>query len=145
MPDWITIFAILVASFSLGWLIACQFGAKRPFPVTPLEFAFASLTMGIITIGWLAFVLAEIGQFSILILTLLWAGSVLFLLLRMRRNKINWQPVCTPVENKRLLSFLPNWVEYAALSVWLITAVFLFLRPHQFITGGADAGVYINL
>jgi len=145
MPAWMILCVILIVASSLGWLIICQFTAKRQFPATPLEFAFASLTMGLIAIGWLAFVLAETGLFSILALSALWGGVALFLLFRMRRNKVNWQPVCTPVEHKRLLSFLPDWVEYAALGVWLITAVFLFLRPHQFITGGADAGVYINL
>ncbi|MCP4423778.1 MAG: hypothetical protein GY803_04735, partial [Chloroflexi bacterium] len=103
------------------------------------------LTIGVIVIGWLAFVLAELGKFSILTLTLLWGGLSLSLFLQMRRNQVGWRPVCVPPKDKRLFSFLPGWVEYAALGVWLATAVILFLRPHQFITGGADAGVYVNL
>ena len=31
------------------------------------------------------------------------------------------------------------------LLVWLCVAGVLYLRPHQFITGAADAGVYVNL
>ena len=31
------------------------------------------------------------------------------------------------------------------LAVWLIAAGVLFFRPHEFVVGGADAGVYVNL
>jgi hypothetical protein len=36
-------------------------------------------------------------------------------------------------------------LELLVLTLWLITAVFLFFRPHEFVIGGADAGVYVNL
>lgn len=35
--------------------------------------------------------------------------------------------------------------EVALLGLWLAVAGWLFLRPHEFIVGGADAGVYVNL
>jgi len=139
------IIIILGASLPLGWLIMRQFFAKRPFPGTSLEFIFAALTLGIIVVGWLAFVLAEIGKFSLITLLFLWGGLLLFFAWRIWRNKIGLHTTCAPAVQKRLLPFLPDWVEGAALGVWLLTAVFLFLRPHQFIIGAADAGVYVNL
>ncbi len=147
MPTWLTIPTILGAAFLLGWLIVCQWtNQERPYSGNRLEFIFTSLTMGIIVIGWLAFFLAEIGHFSLLTLTLLWGGLSLLLTWRIRRNQISWRPAYTSVKNKnRLFSFLPDWVEYVTLGAWLILAGLLFLRPHQFIIGGADAGVYVNL
>ena len=145
MAVWMGIAVILAASFLLGWLIVRQFFAKRPFSGTPLEFTFAALTIGIIVVGWISFVLAEIGKFSLIALLFLWAGTVLFFAWRTWRSKIGLHTVYAPAAQKRLLPFLPDWVEFAALGIWLITAVFLFLRPHQFITGAADAGVYVNL
>ena len=144
---WMPLLIIVGAAFLLGWLIIHRWASlQRPFQGSLLELTFISLTMGIIVVGWLAFLLAEIGQFSILSLALLLGGLSLFLALRARRNGYGWYPVYTPTEKtSRPFLFLPGWVEYAALGVWLITAVFLFLRPHQFVVGGADAGVYVNL
>lgn len=144
---WTSLLAIVGASTLLGWFIIRQWtGEQRPFQGNLLELMFASLTMGVMVIGWLAFVLAEIGQFSIVTLTFLWSGLSLIFALKTWRSREGWRPVYAPGENpNRLFSFLPGWAEYAALGVWLVTAVFLFFRPHQFIIGGADAGVYVNL
>ncbi len=144
---WMVFFIILGASFSLGWLIMAQVvSAQRPFVGTHTEMVFASLSLGIIVIGWLAFVLAEIGFFSILALTFLWGGLCLLLVLRIQRHKSGWRiPFTYSANDKRLFSFIPNWLESVALGVWLFVAVFLFFRPHHFITGAADAGVYVNL
>ncbi len=38
-----------------------------------------------------------------------------------------------------------NRWEIVALGVWALVAAGLYFRPHEFITGGADAGVYVNL
>ena len=38
-----------------------------------------------------------------------------------------------------------NRWEIAALGLWALVAAWLFFRPHEFILGGADAGVYVNL
>ncbi|MCP4421018.1 MAG: hypothetical protein GY805_30780, partial [Chloroflexi bacterium] len=84
----IIIFTIIAAAILLGWLIVRYSVASQPFSGTPLEFAFSSLTIGVIVIGWLAFVLAELGKFSILTLTLLWGGLSLSLFLQMRRNQV---------------------------------------------------------
>ncbi len=37
-----------------------------------------------------------------------------------------------------------HW-EIAALALWALVAAWLFFRPHEFVVGGADAGVYVNL
>ncbi len=38
-----------------------------------------------------------------------------------------------------------NRWEVIALIAWLGAATWLFFRPHQYITGGADVGVYVNI
>ena len=38
-----------------------------------------------------------------------------------------------------------NRWEVVALGLWALAAIWLFFRPHEFIIGGADAGVYVNL
>ncbi|MBE2224495.1 MAG: hypothetical protein IAF02_23340 [Anaerolineae bacterium] len=142
----ILFFVILGASFFLGWFIVNQVQTQRPFVGTRSELIFACLSLGIIVIGWLAFILAEVGFFSILALILLWGGLCLFFILRIQRHKSGWRVTAACLaDDKRLLSFLPNWVESVALGIWLIVAVLFFFRPHQFITGAADAGVYVNL
>ncbi len=147
MAAGIIILLIVLASLLLGWLILRQLvTGKRPFSGTLLEMTIASLTLGIITIGWIAFVLAEIGWFSLFWLALIWGGLLVMLAWRTRRHQLSWTVPRIPNQaERRLLPFMPQWVEYAALGVWLIAAVWLFFRPHQFIIGGADAGVYVNL
>jgi 4-amino-4-deoxy-L-arabinose transferase-like glycosyltransferase len=145
MSAWIVTLLISGSTFLLGWLLMQQWVSKqRPFTGTRLEAVFASLTLGLIIMGWLAFVLAELGSFSIFTLGLLWAGLSLFLVLR-RRHGSHGQFVFTPPPAKQIFAFLPGWVEWAALGLWLVAAVYLFGRPHQFVVGGADAGVYVNL
>ena len=43
----------------------------------------------------------------------------------------------TQIAEKRLFLFL--------LAAWLVVGSWLFLRPHEYILGGADAGVYVSL
>ncbi|MCB9422043.1 MAG: glycosyltransferase family 39 protein [Ardenticatenaceae bacterium] len=146
MTAWIVILLISGTAFLQGWLILRQFFTEqRPFTGTHLEAGFASLTLGLLTMGWLAFVLAELGWFSILTLALLWAGLSFLLALRLYRHGFSGRLAISPTQVKRLFASLPDWVEWLALGLWLVAAVYLFGRPHQFIIGGADAGVYVNL
>lgn len=103
----------------------------------PLEFLFAGLAFGVLMVGWLALVLAEVGYFSLGRLAVLW--GVLLLVLGWRW----WQRV--GLRSRPAATWRVNRWELAALLMWLATASWLFFRPHEFITGGADAGVYINL
>ena len=73
MPAWSVILLIVVASFILGWLIWQRFNAAVPRLIgSYLEAAFAALALGVAVLGWLAFVLAEVGWFSVERLGLIW-------------------------------------------------------------------------
>ncbi|HEX6383408.1 MAG TPA: hypothetical protein VF177_01950, partial [Anaerolineae bacterium] len=166
MPAWSVIVLIVVANLILGWLILRQFGAAVPRLVgNHLDTAFAALFIGVAVLGWLAFVLAELGWFSVATLGLIWLLLVVSLAIRTvlasdpgsmddtsglnpRREEVS--PVTghrSPVIRRpsSLFSSLPNWIEPVALGVWLVIASWLFFRPHQFVTGAADAGAYVNL
>lgn len=131
-------FAILVppvAALVVGVLAVSLWG-MRPQD-DPLEFFFAGLAFGILMVGWLALVLAELGIFSLTLLAVLWCILVLGFGWQKRRR--GWLCSASPT------LWRIDRRELAVLLVWLSAASWLFFRPHEFITGGADAGVYINL
>jgi hypothetical protein len=108
---------------------------------------FTALTLGFIVLGWLALVLAEFGWFTL--------GSVLVVWGLLVGGLIAWSFVYSPavVDHHQPQDFAapevdPNnmakW-EWLLLAVWLVAAGWLFLRPHEYIFGGADAGVYVSL
>lgn len=144
----LSVLFILITSFltgygALSWLIA----ADPHFESDRLELSFLVLASGIMLNGWFAFVLTEMGLFSIWLIAIF--SALVFLssfinqksqtalkFFKHKSSKTHWQ-----------LSegeWIPVWVEVAVLTVWLIGAVFLFFRPHQAIWGAADVGVYIN-
>ena len=99
-----------------------------------VELLFVSTLTGTLIIGWLALVLAEAGLFSLsslaAALSVLLAGA--FICLRARGATLRPDASTKP------------------LSVWLVVplfilAVIVFFHPHEFIQGGADAGVYVNV
>ena len=96
------------------------------------EAAFLCVLTSIIISSWLALVLAELGRFSLLNLLLLLVGFSLISLLAFR-GRFN-------------LHFPKPQVDWhgAALLALLMLATGLFFHPHEFILGGADAGVYVN-
>jgi hypothetical protein len=162
MPAWSVILLIVVASFILGWLIWQRFNAAVPRLIgSYLEAAFAALALGVAVLGWLAFVLAEVGWFSVERLGLIWLLLVVGLATSNRltgdRRRVTenerWQqstlrqPQGRPVKGQRSRSVLPipDWVELPLLGIWFVTAAWLFFRPHEFVGGAADAGVYVNL
>jgi hypothetical protein len=146
VAEWLVPGLIAAASFLVGWLLIWQFGPPRSLiPGSWLPILFAGLVMGVMVLGWLGFVLAEIGYFSAGRLAVIWLllCSALGLLAWHRRP----EPAAIlatdePINHRRLL---PVWVEYLFLTAWLVAALWLFFRPHEFIIGGADAGVYVNL
>jgi len=106
----------------------------------PLEFCFAGLALGVLIFGWLALLLAEVGYFSLGRLGVLWGGLLIVLV------TINWRRYRRSQMNMALAApWRFNRWELAALALWLPVACWLFFRPHEFIVGGADAGVYVNL
>lgn len=146
MAEWLVLGLIVAASFLLGWLTIWQFGPPRSLIAGGwLAIIFASLALGLMLVGWLGFVLAEIGLFSVQRLALIWliaCGSLIVLTWRRRPEQASEVTASEPVGKKRLL---PGWLEYLYLGAWLVAALWLFFRPHEFIIGGADAGVYVNL
>ena len=112
-----------------GWLIVRRFG-RFSAPFTLL----LSAVLGTAINGWWAVFLAEIGYFRPIVLLLLFLVLNGGLALWSLRVPISW-----PIVSPKLTP--PFWL----IGGWLPVAVWLFGRPHQFIQGGADAGVYINL
>jgi hypothetical protein len=121
-----------------------------------LEVLFAGLSLGVMGLGWVALVLAEAGWFSLAALAAVWAGGVLILAVlvwrRFRGGRALLQHLSRrPLElpsgadlSARRSNRLPAW-EAALLALWAIAAGWLFFRPHEYLLGGADAGVYISL
>lgn len=128
---------VIVLAACLPGFLALGLWRKR-FAADPVEFVFAGLSLGLFLIGWLALLLAELAVFSLATLGAVWAvvagALAAAVLLRVRRE--GFQRPLAPQWNR--------W-EMAALLVWGITASVVYFRPHEFIIGGADAGVYINL
>ncbi len=143
------VFLLVSSSFLLGWLLILTF-ARHWGPVKSdwLALFFACLTLGVAVIGWLALVLAELGWFSLNLLVALWLLAVLVLAILAGRGR------ASPGESSasfqvlgpsKGFSGLPAWPQYAFLGLWLVAASWLFFRPHEYVTGAADAGVYVNL
>lgn len=135
VPDWAVMLILAIAALIPGYLIISLFRPR--LAATWPETLFAALAFGIILVGWMAFLLAELGYFSITLLAVLWLllTSTLLILTQTRHHTLLYHPqVAASHRLERLL-----------LLLWLPLAAWLFFRPHEFIIGGADAGVYVNL
>lgn len=143
MPEWFLLVAIVLACLIPGWLLVALFAR----PARPsLALLFAALTLGVTIIGWLALILAELHLFSIGRLILLWLTLLVILSITLWRHQFH-SPLTIPSLSTlhSPISFLPRWIEGLFLPIWLIAALWLFFRPHEYILGGADAGVYVSL
>lgn len=141
---WASLLLLVVACLLLGWLIARQFGAALTHW---LEQAVASFVLGAGVTGWLAFLLAEFGLLSLPLLGGIWLVLVALLAWRLWRREAA-AVADGPTQNVTrfaLVPRLPSRVEPIVLILWLAAALWLFFRPHQFVIGAADAGVYVNL
>lgn len=148
MASWLIILLIVLACTLLGMVVVLQFVTRRSRP--GLELLFAALTLGIIVSGWLALLLAEIGLFSRSALLLSWLGMALLLLLLgwrkirgFRKQKDDLQ--LADQEEQAATGDRAERVEIILLIVWVAAAGWLFFRPHEYIMGAADAGVYVSL
>ncbi len=140
MPPMLIVPLLVVACAIPGALIVALFFRGR-LPLT-LETGFAALVLGVALVGYIAFVSAEMGLFSPALLAACWLLATLVLLsfvVRLRQRT-------SPSAEMPTLSFsTPHKLELALLLVWLLAASWLFFRPHEYIMGGADAGVYVSL
>ncbi|GAB4153454.1 MAG: hypothetical protein Fur0021_19280 [Candidatus Promineifilaceae bacterium] len=134
MPDWLAVCLIVVAGYLFGaviwrWLDGADAGI--PSPQDALDTVFAALSLGLGLTGWLALLLAELGWYSLSRLSLL---LLLLTLLAAHQSRRRLLPSSFP--------FLPSSLF---LLPWFLLAAWLFFRPHEYILGGADAGVYVSL
>jgi 4-amino-4-deoxy-L-arabinose transferase-like glycosyltransferase len=158
MNIWLALLLMVVACILLGRLAAEPFIRSRgPFQGDWLALAFISITFGVIILGWISLLLAEVGFFSITLLAGLWLALIVVLAVIMRRGtrqkdvgELDRPDLEEPAHEQGAgivgsSMKVPPWLQYALLGLWLIVAVWLFFRPHQYVLGGADAGVYVNL
>ena len=99
-----------------------------------LSLLFESLLFSLLLTGWLSLVLAELGFFSLwLLLAILTAYSGLI-------GWLAWRA------GARLLPRLhsPSAGDALLLLVIILGAI-LFFRPHEYLFGAADVGVYVNI
>lgn len=90
---------------------------------------------GVLALGWAALVAAEFGFFS--------AGAIV--LLGLLVGGTGWS-VARRRGTRVVLLRAGSWrSEVVFLLVLIVLMGVLYLRPHEFIFGGADAGVYVNL
>jgi 4-amino-4-deoxy-L-arabinose transferase-like glycosyltransferase len=90
---------------------------------------------GALALGWLGLVAAEVGVFSAVALVAsgLAVGTAGWLAQRRRGARVTLDRADTPR------------VEIVFLIGLIVLMAMLYMRPHEFIFGGADAGVYVNL
>lgn len=105
--------------------------AKRASKIDWLEACFVSLMGAIIFMGWLGTTLVAFGAFSLTGITIgLFLATVgLFI----------WQ---RPPPRPQLAPL--NWPEWLLL-VLLLGAAIVYFRPHEYVLGGIDPGVYVNI
>lgn len=144
MPGWSAVLLLPVAGFVAGWLVVRQFVRGR----LALPLAFAALALGLAAVGWLALVLAELGLYSAGRLALAWLALVVALLaLDLWRGRTGRGPTEAATDDAAppLFPRLPRWSEPAFLALWAVAAGWLFFRPHEYMLGAADAGVYVSI
>ena len=142
MVDWLYLLALVALMGLTGGLLVAAFlphGARWTPPL-----AFAALALGVLAAGWLALLLAEFGRFgrwSLLGMVAVLVGGLFIHRFIVRRRSVPIEELPPALANE------DKWAawEWMMLAVWLVAAGWLFFRPHETITGGADAGVYISL
>jgi 4-amino-4-deoxy-L-arabinose transferase-like glycosyltransferase len=96
------------------------------------------VSLGLLWLGLTALLLAQAGLFSLWLLALLWLAGCAGGLIGLYATGRSFGPIVGRNGRRH------RW-ELLFLTVWLAVVSWLFFRPHEFIIGGADAGVYVNL
>ena len=173
MPAWTVIPVLLVVGFAPGWLIVRQFGRGRLSP--PLAFAALALGLAVVGWAALVlaevgvYSLGRLGLFwALLVGGLLaldvWRGKTDHRPLTADRHSPTADrhaPLAAPSASEAADSAggrempspplprppapLLQWAELAFLAAWAVAAAWLFFRPHEYVLGAADAGVYVSI
>lgn len=146
LPAWTVILLLVLANSLLGAGLL-RFLGKGLFAAARPARGLAAFSLGTGVVGWVALLLVEIGYFSVPLLAGVWLLLTLaaFLWPLPPAGTAAGPPVKTATQPIPWLAGLPRWLEWTALVLWLVAACWLFFRPHEFVTGAADAGVYVNL
>lgn len=130
----ILLFIMGGAGLLVLWAVGCR------LQVTDHDLLFAAVAIGALVLGWMTLVMAELGWFSLPRLAAI-GGTLLVISAAISIAKQGRDRVFrTLTERSRF-----QRAEVVALGFWLIAALWLFGRPHEYITGAADVGVYLNL
>ncbi len=126
---WLAIIIIAFANSVTGWAILRRWTTDNDLPTQ----LFTAIALGTAVNGYATFILAELGSFRWETVGGIWLLIVVTAsyLTRAKHNQA-----------KRAFNLHPSTL---ILFFWLLFAAVLFFRPHQFVRGGADAGVYVNL
>ncbi len=145
LPAGLALLLIALFALGMGWLWIRPFLIQKSFAGDWLALGMVSITVGTIFIGVVALILVEFKIYSLPLLGILCVLTIFILALIGWRQKAPLWPQITAVSPAQEQIFTsPRW-EKVVLLLWFVAALWLFFRPHQFIHGGADAGVYVNL
>lgn len=127
--------AVLLIVLLCGWMGygILRLVQPRETRFNLMEGFFAFVLIGCLLNGWVALLAAELGFFSAyaLMIASVVVGFVGWLVGRCRGGGFRWEGSW--------------WGEYLLIGLLVVGMGVLYFRPHEFIFGGADAGVYINL
>jgi len=131
-----TVLSVPLFLFLPGYVTRLVLLARRSEKVQGdwLELCFQCLLFSLLLTGWVGAVLTQLGWFSLPRLLFCNACYTLVLGGLVWRCGNSWRPVASPLDRSVLL-----------LLGLVVLASMLFLHPHEFIFGGADAGVYVSL
>jgi hypothetical protein len=125
--------ALAVAAGYPLYLILAGLDAERE-QLELVEYAFVILFLGTLSAGWVAVTLLHLGLFALWRVLLLAVGLPLVVVTVTPRARLSL--------GRPTLHATPfTWLQ---LGLFVI-ALGLFFHPAEFILGGADAGVYVNL
>ncbi len=127
------LFILLVCGWT-GYGLLCLIG-RHHLDIDGPSGLFACILTGVLLLGWAGVLTAELGVFSARALLaagiLIGLGGLLVSRFRRVRLDIRWGKEW-------------QW-ETLLIGALLVLMGILYFRPHEFIFGGADAGVYVNL
>lgn len=134
------LFAGAFVSAGYAWLRALA-GEKSPVPsgesggLDAMDGLFAGVALAVCATGFLAMPLVQLGSFSLTTLAGLMGASAVGAWLWARRQGRRVRGGFAPT---------PVWERVTLAAILLLSAA-LFMRPHESVLGGADAGVYVSV